>query len=122
METINGVQLKKMFEGGLNALGVNRQAIDELNVFPVPDGDTGTNMYLTYSSAIKLVNEANSDDMSDISLAFSKGAFNGARGNSGVITSQILKGFAVALNAKTEMSAKDLANAMKSGTEIAYSV
>ena len=121
METINGVQLKKMFEGGLNALGVNRQAIDELNVFPVPDGDTGTNMYLTYSSAIKLVNEANSDDMSDISLAFSKGAFNGARGNSGVITSQILKGFAVALNAKTEMSAKDLANAMKSGTEIAYS-
>ncbi len=120
METIKGAELKKMFEGGLNALGINRQAIDELNVFPVPDGDTGTNMYLTYSSAIKLVNEANSDDISDISLAFSKGAFNGARGNSGVITSQILKGFATALAEKTEMGPKDLAAAMKSGTEIAY--
>ena len=120
MNSVNGINLRKMFEGGFEALGINRQAVDELNVFPVPDGDTGTNMYLTISSAINFINEIETDDVSELATAYSKGAFEGARGNSGVITSQIMKGFAVALNAKEEMTVKDLANAMKSGTEIAY--
>jgi DAK2 domain fusion protein YloV len=121
MITIDGLKYKEMLSGGAKALEINRAAIDELNVFPVPDGDTGTNMSLTVASAMREVNTADSDDMSEIAAAFSKGALKGARGNSGVILSQIFKGFAVALDAKTELSAKEFAQALKRGTEIAYS-
>ena len=120
MNSINGTTFKEMLAGGVKALELNRALIDELNVFPVPDGDTGTNMSLTISTAMREVGLADTNELDKIALAFSKGALKGARGNSGVILSQIFKGFAVALDNKTEPTAKDFAEAMKKGTEIAY--
>ena len=120
MNSINGTTFKEMLAGGVKALELNRALIDELNVFPVPDGDTGTNMSLTISTAMREVGLADTNELDKIALAFSKGALKGARGNSGVILSQIFKGFAVALDNKTELTAKDFAEAMKKGTEIAY--
>lgn len=120
MQAINGSDFKKMVEGGVAALDLNRATIDELNVFPVPDGDTGTNMSLTINSALRGLNESSGTKLSELALDFSKGALRGARGNSGVITSQIMKGFAVALSEKEEMTAKDFAESLKQGTEIAY--
>ena len=120
MNSINGTTFKEMLAGGVKALELNRALIDELNVFPVPDGDTGTNMSLTISTAMREVGLADTNELDKIALAFSKGALKGARGNSGVILSQIFKGFAVTLDNKTELTAKDFAEAMKKGTEIAY--
>ena len=120
MQAVNGSDFKKMVEGGVAALDLNRATIDELNVFPVPDGDTGTNMSLTINSALRGLNESSGTKVSELALDFSKGALRGARGNSGVITSQIMKGFAVALSEKQEMTAKDFAESLKQGTEIAY--
>lgn len=120
MNSISGTTFKEMLAGGVKALELNRALIDELNVFPVPDGDTGTNMSLTISTAMREVGLADTNELDKIALAFSKGALKGARGNSGVILSQIFKGFAVALDNKTELTAKDFAEAMKKGTEIAY--
>ncbi|MBR7162916.1 MAG: DAK2 domain-containing protein [Clostridia bacterium] len=121
MININGTQFKEMLAGGAKALEFNRALIDELNVFPVPDGDTGTNMSLTITTAMREVGLADTDEIDKIAVAFSKGALKGARGNSGVITSQIFKGFAIALDNKTELNAKIFAEALKKGTEIAYS-
>ena len=109
-----------MLAGGAKALELNRPVIDELNVFPVPDGDTGTNMSLTMASAMREIAVVETDDIGDIAVAFSKGALKGARGNSGVILSQILKGFAVALDAAASVDRKNFAAALKRGTEIAY--
>ena len=109
-----------MLAGGAKALELNRPVIDELNVFPVPDGDTGTNMSLTMASAMREIAPVDAGDIGEIALAFSKGALKGARGNSGVILSQILKGFAVALDAQAEVDRKNFADALKRGTEIAY--
>ena len=110
-----------MLTGGVKALEVNRPVIDELNVFPVPDGDTGTNMSLTLASALREYSALGAtSDLGEIASAFSKGALHGARGNSGVILSQILKGFSVAFDAKIEADAKDFAAALRKGTEIAY--
>ena len=110
-----------MLTGGVKALEVNRPVIDELNVFPVPDGDTGTNMSLTLASALREYSALGAtSDLGEIASAFSKGALHGARGNSGVILSQILKGFSVAFDAKIEADAKDFATALRKGTEIAY--
>ena len=121
MININGTQFKEMLAGGAKALEFNRALIDELNVFPVPDGDTGTNMSLTITTAMREVGLADTDEIDKIAVAFSRGALKGARGNSGVITSQIFKGFAIALDNKTELNAKIFAEALKKGTEIAYS-
>ena len=121
MNSINGTTFKEMLAGGAKALEFNRALIDELNVFPVPDGDTGTNMSLTITTAMREVGLAGTDELDKIAVAFSKGALKGARGNSGVITSQIFKGFAVALDNQTELNAKIFAEALKKGTEIAYS-
>lgn len=121
MLSINGTKFKEMLAGGAKALELNRALVDELNVFPVPDGDTGTNMFLTMASAVRELGVSDSTDIGKISLAFAKGALTGARGNSGVILSQILKGFAVAFENKTEINAKDFSAALKKGTEIAYS-
>ncbi len=120
MFRIDGTKFKEMLAGGAKALELNRAAIDELNVFPVPDGDTGTNMSLTISSAIREVNTSDFFELDNVALAFSKGALKGARGNSGVITSQIFKGFAVELDSKMEMTPKEFASCLKKGTEIAY--
>ena len=121
MIRIDGLKFKEMLQGGAKALEMNRAIVDELNVFPVPDGDTGTNMSLTLASAVREANACGSLLIDEIALAFSKGALKGARGNSGVISSQIFRGFAVALEGKADLSPKTFAECLKKGTEIAYS-
>ena len=120
MDKIDGLKFKEMLAGGVKCLELNRATVDELNVFPVPDGDTGTNMFMTVSSALREVNACGSLLIDEIALAFSKGALKGARGNSGVISSQIFKGFSVALSGKAELTAKTFADCLQKGAEIAY--
>lgn len=121
MMKIDGSKFKEMLAGGVRALELNRDTVDALNVFPVPDGDTGTNMSLTVASALREANACDSVHAGEIATAFSRGALKGARGNSGVITSQIFKGFSLALDGKTEITVKAFAECLKRGTEIAYS-
>ena len=118
--TINGASLRKMFVGGVALLDQNKKLVDALNVFPVPDGDTGTNMFLTLKSAIAEVNNCIGNEISDLCEAFSKGALRGARGNSGVITSQIVKGLCSVLAESKEISSKTFAKAIVEGCRIAY--
>ena len=91
LRSINGVMLRKMILNGAKLLDSNKQHVDSLNVFPVPDGDTGTNMSLTLLSAAKEVTACPNNDISVLCEAISKGALRGARGNSGVITTRSLK-------------------------------
>ncbi len=121
MNKIDGLKFKEMLAGGVKELEINRATIDALNVFPVPDGDTGTNMSLTLQSALREANASQSLLIDEIALAFSKGALKGARGNSGVISSQIFKGFSVALDGKAELTQKVFANCLRKGADIAYS-
>ena len=118
--TIGGAMLKEMFLTGAALLEKNRAYIDSLNVFPVPDGDTGTNMSMTMHSAVKEIQNCKGTNVSDIAAAASLGALKGARGNSGVILSQILRGFARALSGKEEMAPENFAAALTTGTEAAY--
>ncbi len=119
-KTINGVTFKKMVLAGVSLLEQNKEYIDSLNVFPVPDGDTGTNMFLTMKSAVGEINKCMNTDLASLSEAFSKGALRGARGNSGVITSQIFKGFCSVTKNCKEITTKDFAKAMQEGASIAY--
>ena len=112
--------LKEMFLTGAALLEKNRAYLDSLNVFPVPDGDTGTNMSMTMQSAVKEIQNCKGTNVSDIAAAASLGALKGARGNSGVILSQILRGFARALSGKEEMAPENFAAALMTGTEAAY--
>ena len=100
---IDGIVLKEMFSSGAALLMQNRDSVDALNVFPVPDGDTGTNMSQTITSAIKEMNAKRYTSVADVSDAVARGALKGARGNSGVILSQILRGFARALAGHEEI-------------------
>ena len=118
--TIGGAMLKEMFLTGAALLEKNRAYIDSLNVFPVPDGDTGANMSMTMQSAVKEIQNCKGTNVSDIAAAASLGALKGARGNSGVILSQILRGFARALSGKEEMAPENFAAALMTGTEAAY--
>lgn len=118
--TIGGAMLKEMFLTGAALIEKNRAYIDSLNVFPVPDGDTGTNMSMTMQSAVKEIQNCKGTNVSDIAAAASLGALKGARGNSGVILSQILRGFARALSGKEEMAPENFAAALTAGTEAAY--
>ncbi|MDD4521047.1 MAG: DAK2 domain-containing protein [Bacilli bacterium] len=120
MKEINGKILKEMLISGANHLYNNYPAIDALNVFPVPDGDTGMNMNLTVSSGAKEIANRNDTDVYEIAKAFSKGLLMGARGNSGVITSQIFRGFARALEGKKEIGPLEFADAWQSGKDVAY--
>lgn len=120
MKIINGLTLKEMIISGANNLFNCYPEVDALNVFPVPDGDTGTNMNLTISSGAKEVANRNDMNVYDIAKAFSKGLLMGARGNSGVILSQIFRGFAISLEGKDTINAVDLADAFVSGKEVAY--
>jgi DAK2 domain fusion protein yloV len=120
IESINGKLLKEMFISGANHLQNNKDLIDKLNVFPVPDGDTGTNMSLTIASAIKELKTIKSDSITDLGKALSKGSLMGARGNSGVILSQIIRGIAKSIEGKDQLSVEDLAKALKSGSDTAY--
>ena len=94
LKTIDGILLKDMIASGAALLEKNRQAVDQLNVFPVPDGDTGTNMSQTMNSAVREMNGRDLVMAGEILQAVARGALKGARGNSGVILSQILRGFA----------------------------
>ena len=119
-KTINGAMLKSMILTAAKLLEVNRANIDALNVFPVPDGDTGTNMSLTIQSAVKELVNCRSNKIIDVAEAVSKGALKGARGNSGVILSQVLRGLCNVLKKEEEIEVKLFAQALISGAEIAY--
>lgn len=120
MKTINGAMLKKMIISGTNNLYNHYPEIDALNVFPVPDGDTGTNMNLTMASGAKEVQNRNDNEVGVIAKAFSKGLLMGARGNSGVILSQIFRGFAKAIEGKNVINVKELSDAFVNGNDVAY--
>ncbi len=120
MKNINGLKLKEIFLSGANNLYNHYPEIDQLNVFPVPDGDTGMNMNLTLTSGAKEIQNKNDESVYTIAKCFSKGLLMGARGNSGVITSQIFRGFADALENKTSINALELAEAFVNGKEVAY--
>ena len=119
-KTISAPMFKKMLISGAKMLEVNKAQVDSLNVFPVPDGDTGTNMSLTINSAIKEIGAVSSNSMEDICNALSKGALRGARGNSGVILSQLLKGLASTVASHDEIDTKLFAKGLKTGVEVAY--
>ena len=108
-----------MLEVGGNRLSENAEYVNSLNVFPVPDGDTGTNMNLTYTSGIERVIKQHSDTVGEVGEDLAKGLLMGARGNSGVILSQLFRGFAKAIEGKTTIEAKDLANAFQRGIDTA---
>ena len=118
--TINGTLLRDMFFMGAALLEKNKAGIDSLNVFPVPDGDTGTNMSMTMQGAVKEMKTREGSSVEAVAAAASMGSLKGARGNSGVILSQILRGFAKALSGAQEMDANGLANALSTGTAAAY--
>lgn len=120
MTKIDGILLKQMIISGANNLYNNYPEVDALNVFPVPDGDTGTNMNLTISSGAKEIATRNDASVYDVAKAFSRGLLMGARGNSGVILSQIFRGFAQGLKGKIEATAQDISDALLMGKEVAY--
>ena len=120
-KTIKGATFAKMVLSASKLLDVSRDYIDSLNVFPVPDGDTGTNMSLTMQSSVKEMKSCKSNNLSDIADSVSRGALRGARGNSGVITSQIFRGICSVLKDYNEADTKAFAKALKSATDVAYS-
>lgn len=120
MTKIDGILLKQMIISGANNLYNNYPEVDALNVFPVPDGDTGTNMNLTISSGAKEIATRNDASVYDVAKVFSRGLLMGARGNSGVILSQIFRGFAQGLKGKIEATAQDISDALLMGKEVAY--
>lgn len=110
-----------MVAGGARMLDINRAKVDALNVFPVPDGDTGTNMSLTLQSAVKEMNACSSNRFQEICDAVSKGALRGARGNSGVISSQIFRGICSVLkDTKDAFDTKTFAKAMEAGLSLIH--
>lgn len=122
MNSISAQKLREMLAGGALNLEINKAYVDSLNVFPVPDGDTGTNMNLTMASSVKEMESVQEDSIGAISAAFAKGALIGARGNSGVILSQIFKGFSAILKESGVLTTKVFARALKNGSLIAYDV
>ncbi|MBR2377275.1 MAG: DAK2 domain-containing protein [Clostridia bacterium] len=121
MKTINGAMFAKMVSNASRLLDINRDKIDSLNVFPVPDGDTGTNMSLTMKSAIREIKQCKTNKLSDVAENVMRGALKGARGNSGVITSQVLRGMCTIFKEVQEADAKIFAKALKNATDVAYS-
>jgi len=117
---INGRGLKALLEAGMIWLKTNQQVVNSLNVFPVPDGDTGTNMLLTMQAAFDEVEAAPSDNIGQIAHSVARGALMGARGNSGVILSQIWRGFARALDENPDMDVNLLAKALQEARATAY--
>lgn len=118
--TCNGQQLRKMANAGLTLLERNHQKVNDLNVFPVPDGDTGTNMLLTMRAAYKRIQDSQDNHVGQVAYELSYGALMGARGNSGVILSQIWRGLARGLKDKRTFNAQELAVAMQLASETAY--
>ncbi|OAQ06254.1 hypothetical protein A3O17_01625 [Ligilactobacillus aviarius] len=113
-------EFRKMIAVSSNRLNNNAEFINSLNVFPVPDGDTGTNMSLSFASGAKYVSESTSSSVGELSQALAKGLLMGARGNSGVILSQVFRGFSKNAVAKAELTPADLADALVAGVQTAY--
>lgn len=122
MELLNltGKKLKDMIATGQKRLAENSEYVDSLNVFPVPDGDTGTNMKLTFASGTEAVKNTTSEAIGEVGQVLSKGLLMGARGNSGVILSQLFRGFGKAIESKEVIDAKEFAKAFRNGVESAY--
>ena len=120
MKFIDGRQFKEMVVNGAIVLHNNHPEIDALNVFPVPDGDTGTNMSLTFTAGANEIEKLESDDIAEVSKKLSKGLLMGARGNSGVILSQIFRGISMAFKDKEKVDAVELAEGLQNGAKVAY--
>lgn len=119
-DRINGHDFYNMVVNASNRLLEESDFVNALNVFPVPDGDTGTNMSMTFKAAVKEIENLNSESISETSKKLAKGALMGARGNSGVILSQILRGISKGLEGKTSVDSAELANAFVEGSKAAY--
>ena len=117
---INGRHFYSMMSNAALRLEEQSDYVNSLNVFPVPDGDTGTNMSMTFRAAVKEINEADLKSIGEVSKKLAKGALMGARGNSGVILSQILRGIAKGLENKEEVNSKEFALAILEGSKSAY--
>ena len=118
---IDGQELLNLIRGGAFCLKQNEDIVNDLNVFPIPDGDTGSNMLMTVQGGLSSAAQSHSSSVSDVSASLASGMLLGARGNSGVILSQLFAGIAKGLEGKTMMSAKDFSYAMQSGFKTAYS-
>ena len=116
----DGVLFRRSLLGSLTWLTANRDKVNELNVFPVPDGDTGTNMLLTLESAIEEMGPDENSDLSQVAATVAHGALMGARGNSGVILSQVLRGFSQGVGENASVDCKELAHAFAEATAVAY--
>lgn len=117
---LTGKDFKGMIAAGQTHLAKNAEYVNSLNVFPVPDGDTGTNMTLTFSSGAKAVKDSPEEEIGKIGQALAKGLLMGARGNSGVILSQLFRGFGKAIESKGEINTKEFAKAFQNGVDSAY--
>jgi len=120
MIMINGVCLKNAIISGANNISKNKSKIDDLNIFPVPDGDTGTNMSMTINSALPVLQDLECSDVAVVSEKTASALLRGARGNSGVILSLIFRGFSIGLKEKESADGKDLVDALGRGVEAAY--
>lgn len=120
IKAIHSALLIQMIHMGAQSLSNHKEHINKLNVFPVPDGDTGTNMNLSMQSGVKALQQAETEETSDILKVYVKGLLMGARGNSGVILSQLFRGFSDRLENQTEITATHFADALESGVETAY--
>lgn len=117
---LEGNQFRSMVAAGASRLNENAEFVNSLNVFPVPDGDTGTNMNLSMTSGAEAVSNSSSNHVGELTSVFSKGLLMGARGNSGVILSQLFRGFGKAVEQKEALTAADFASAFSNGVETAY--
>ncbi len=120
MNKINATDFKGMIKSACANLENHASEIDALNVFPVPDGDTGTNMSMTFNNGYAELAKVDSDNVSELAKIFSRGLLMGARGNSGVITSQIFRGFYQSIAGKQELETPDVSIAFENGTRVAY--
>lgn len=120
LKTITAVEFREMVYAGGQRLNDQMELINALNVFPVPDGDTGTNMNMSFSSGVENLRQATSESVGELAGALAKGLLMGARGNSGVILSQIFRGFSQAVAGKKTLNAQDFAAAFAGGVESAY--
>ena len=117
---IDAIMLREMVNAGASLLEQNRDAVNALNVFPVPDGDTGTNMSMTMMSAVREINSKEFPSVGDAARALAKGALRGARGNSGVILSQLYRGFSKAIEECETINPVQFADALKNSADTAY--
>ena len=120
MKVIDASKLQQMVIGAYKYLEENKSLVDELNVFPVPDGDTGTNMNMTMKSGVDKVNQTSGLSVEEISKALSQGTLMGARGNSGVILSQLVRGMSKTLKGKDEIGASEVRDVFKNAAKTAY--